>query len=280
MKSFLALLLFIFSFTGSYAQTAPPIRVFYNIPNGWTDVNLGGKIKGKFLWQIENQHRREDMQGEYNSATATGNPYKVLNQHVFRPYVHYQANPNLRLSIMPLGWIGSNRFKDGKPSFFFSELRIAPQAILTQNYGRLRIDSRLRYEFRWQGKNQDVTKPSFIYGGDFSTKTYKDRFRYQFKMTVPLNKAKMEDKTLYAQAYNELFVNMGKNVANINVFDQNRVLVGLGYRYNKFVSFEAGFMRQSIYRFNNTDKNNIDRNNIFQTNIAISNMDALFAKKK
>jgi hypothetical protein len=254
-------------------------RVFHNISNGWTDLNISGKLGGKFTWQIENQHRREDEQGDYNTATETGNRYHNLNQHVFRPYIHYTLNPNVRFSIMPIGWIGSNRFKDGAPSFFFSELRIAPQVILTQNLGKLRIDSRLRYEFRKIGQNQDVKKHDGLYGGDFSTVTKRQRFRYQIKGTLPLNHAKMDDKTLYFQAYNELFINIGEKVANINLLDQNRVLIGLGYKFNKYFSYEAGFMRQTIYRFNNTEKNNVDRNNIIQMNFAISNFEGLFKKK-
>lgn len=261
--------------SNSYGQGP---RSYYHISNGWTDLNVSGKLAGKFTWQIENQHRREDMQGDYNESTTSGNPYNNLNQHVFRPYIHYQANPNVRFSLMPLGWIGSNRFKDGKPSAFFAELRIAPQVILSQQIGRLKIDHRLRYEFRWLGANQSVDEKSFLYGGDFSTSTFKERFRYQLKGTMPLNKTKMEDKTLYAQAYNELFVNMGQNVANINLLDQNRVLIGLGYRFNKFYSVEAGYMQQVIFRFNNADKNNVDVNNILQLNLAISNFEGIFKK--
>jgi Protein of unknown function (DUF2490) len=279
MKVTLAFLFTAGLYFNSFAQNPTPLREFHIINNGWTDFNVTGKIKGKLLWQIENQHRREDMQGDYNEATKTGNPYKNLNQHLFRPYLHYQLNPNIRFSLMPMGWIGSNRFKDGKPSAFFSELRMAPQVILTQNIGRIRFDNRFRYEFRWIGKNKDVNDKNFIYGGDYSTTTFKERFRYQVKMTIPLNKPKMDDKTVYIQAYNELFVNIGKNIPNINIFDQNRVMVGLGYKFNKFVAVEAGFMRQSIYRFNNTDKNNVDRNNILQTNLAISNFEGLFKKK-
>ena len=259
-------------------QTSP--RTFYTISNGWTDLNISGKIAGKFSWTLENQQRREDMQGDYNTANTTGNLYNTFNQHLFRPYIHYQANPNLRFSLMPLGWIGSNRFAAGVPSAFFSELRMSPQTILTQNYGRVRIDSRLRYEFRWIGKNQSVTEKSFLYDGDFSTIIKRQRIRYQLKATVPLNKPKMEDKTLYAQAFNELFVGMGKNVANTNLLDQNRILIGVGYKFNKFVAFEAGFMRQSIFRFNNATKDNVDRNNIFQTNLAITNVEQIFRKEK
>jgi hypothetical protein len=260
----------------SHVAQAQSPRQYYHISNGWTDFNVSGKIAGKFSWQVENQHRREDMQGDYNEATTTGNPYNNLNQHVFRPYIHYQYSPAVRFSLMPLGWIGSNRFKDGAPSAFFSELRVAPQIILTQQVGILRIDHRLRYEFRFFGQNQAVDNKSFIYGGDFSTTTFKERFRYQIKASMPLGKDKMEDKTWYAQAYNELFVNMGEQVSNTNLLDQNRVLVGLGYRFTKHVSVEAGYMQQVIFRFNNAAKNNVDVNNILQLNLAISNFETLF----
>ena len=276
MKTLLLSAIMLLTFSVVSVSQSP--RQYYHISNGWTDVNISGKIAGKFSWQIENQQRREDMQGDYNDATTTGNPYNNLNQHVFRPYIHYQPNPNIRVSLMPLGWIGSNRFKEGKPSAFFSELRIAPQVILTQNIGRVRFDNRLRYEFRWFGQNQSIDDHSSLYGGDFSTTIFKERFRYQFKMTIPLNHAKMDDKTLYVQAYNELFVNMGEKVANINLFDQNRVLIGLGYKFNKFFSVEAGYMQQTIYRFNNTEKNNVDINNILQLNLAVSNFEQLFKK--
>lgn len=278
MKFYFLAITVLVSLSKGYGQSSP--RQFYNINNAWTDLNISGKIKGKFLYTVENQQRRQDMQGEYNDATTTGNPYHNLNQHVFRPYVHYQVNPNLRLSLMPLGWIGSNRFKDGAPSAFFSELRIAPQVIITQYTGRIKFDNRLRYELRWLGKNQATTDKSFLYGGDFSTTTFKERFRYQFKATIPLNHKQVVDKTLYFQAYNELFVNFGKNVPNINLLDQNRILVGFGYRFNKFISVEAGFMRQSIYRLNNATTNNVDRNNVFQTNLAINNFENLFKAKK
>lgn len=97
-------------------------RNYYHISNGWTDLNISGKIAGKFSWQLENQQRRQDMQGDYNESTTTGNPYHNLNQHVFRPWVHFQLNPNVRFSLMPFGWIGSNRFSNGAPSAFFQNI--------------------------------------------------------------------------------------------------------------------------------------------------------------
>ena len=258
-----------------YAQ---PPRQYYHISNAWTDLNFSGKITEKLSWQLESQHRRQDMQGDYHPSTTSGNPYQNLNQHIFRPWLHYQLNPSIRFSFLPLGWMGSNQFKDGVPSAFFSELRISPQIMLTQQLGKLRIDHRLRYEFRWIGQNQSVDDKSFIYGGDFSSTTHKERFRYQIKGSLPLGKEKMEDKTWYFQAYNELFVNIGEQVANTNLLDQNRVLIGLGYRINKNISVEAGYMQQAVFRFNNSAKNNVDLNNILQLNFVISNVETLLNK--
>jgi hypothetical protein len=256
-----------------YAQSP---RQYYHISNAWTDLNISGRITEKWSWQLENQDRRQDMQGDYNPSTTSGNPFQNLNQHIFRPWLHYQLNPSIRFSFLPIGWIGSNRFKDGVPSAFFSELRISPQITLTQHLGRLRIDHRLRYEFRWIGQNQSVENKSFIYGGDFSSTTQKERFRYQLKAILLLGKEKMEDKTWYCQASNELFVNIGEQVANTNLLDQNRVLIGLGYRINKNFSVEAGYMQQAIFRFTNSSKNNVDLNNILQLNFIISNVETLF----
>ncbi len=276
MKKILAIAFILIIFI-SFSQAQSP-RVRYHISNGWSDINLSGKIKGKFSWQLENQHRREDEQGDYNENTTTGNIYNNLNQHVLRPYIHYQANPNVRLSLMPLGWIGSNRFKEGSTTAFFAELRVAPQVIFSQSFGRLKIDNRMRYEFRWFGNNQAVSDFHIPYSGDFSNTVFKMRYRNQFKVSLPLNHPKMQDKTLYFQAYDEVFVNLGSNVASTNLLDQNRVLVGLGYRLNQFVSVEAGYMKQSIFRFNNASKNNEDINNIFQINLAVNNIEKLFGK--
>lgn len=266
----------LFPFASTVFAQSP--RQYYHTSGAWTDLNLNGKISGKFSWQLENQQRRVDMQGDYNESTTTGNPYHNFNQHLFRPYIHYQLNPTVRFSLMPLGWIGSNRFKDGVPSAFFAEYRISPQVILTQQIGKLRIDHRFRYEFRWIGANQSVDNKSFIYGGDFSTATFREKIRYHLKLSMPFGKEKMEDKTWYGIAFNEFMANMGENSPNINLMDQNRIYVGIGYRFTKNYSLETGYLQQTAFRFNNTLKNNVDINNTLYLNFIVSNVETLFKK--
>lgn len=247
-------------------------RQYYHIPNAWMDVNVSGKLYKKFSWQIENSHRRQDMQGEYNESTTTGNLFHSFGQHVVRPYVHYQLSPKIRFSLMPLGWIGSNRFNEGNPISFFSELRISPQVMLTQFLGKLKLDNRLRYEMRWIGQNQPVDDKSFIYAGDFSSSTFRERLRYQLKLNLPFGREKISDKTLYGILSNEVFIQVGNQIPRANVLDQNRILIGLGYSVNRSLSVELAYQRQTIFRLNNTLKNNVDLNNILYVNMIVSNL--------
>jgi len=54
-----------------------------------------------------------------------------------------------------------------------------------------------------------------------------------------LNAQNLEDKTWYLSSYNELFINT-KN----DLFDRNRIYFGTGYKLNKAIKFELGWMNQ------------------------------------
>ena len=45
--------------------------------------------------------------------------------------------------------------------------------------------------------------------------------------------------------YNELFIGFRK-IVNINIFDQNRIGIQVGYRVNKVVRIEGGFLNQTL----------------------------------
>lgn len=256
-------------------------RTYVSNTQAWTDLNITTQTHKKFSFQLEYQYRRQAD----NELIANGgnNPYKHLQQQLYRPYIHYQANPSVRFSLMPLGWIGTYRFDGttGGHSKFFSELRITPQVLLSQNIGRVILTHRFRYEFRWLGgdvpANDAVNLP---YSGSFATTIYRERFRYQIKAVVPINLAKMEAKTWYAHASNELFVNTGKNVANLNIFDQNRPVIGIGYNLNSNFRFEGGYMNHNVFRFNNDTKTNVDANQSLWLILNINNLETLFKTKK
>jgi len=57
---------------------------------------------------------------------------------------------------------------------------------------------------------------------------------------VALNNKKMENKTWYLSAYNEIFINPQQNY-----FDRNRLYGGIGYKFSDLVRSEVGFMNQA-----------------------------------
>jgi hypothetical protein len=66
-----------------------------------------------------------------------------------------------------------------------------------------------------------------------------NRMRYMYRLQVPLKGKEIKDKTPYAALYDEVFIVFGENV-NANVFDQNRIGILLGYRFNKNFRIEGG----------------------------------------
>ena len=75
--------------------------------------------------------------------------------------------------------------------------------------------------------------------------TYLNRVRYQLRLAYPLNHKKIENKTWYLAAYDELFISFGSNV-NQNVFDQNRIGLLGGYQFNRMFRVEAGYLNQNV----------------------------------
>ena len=81
-----------------------------------------------------------------------------------------------------------------------------------------------------------------------------------FRVQVPLNGKEVKDKTPYLAFYDEIFIGFGENV-NANIFDQNRIGLLLGYRFNKNVRIEAGYLNQTV-QFGRQ----INSQNVFQYN--------------
>ena len=84
--------------------------------------------------------------------------------------------------------------------------------------------------------------------------------RYMFKSQFPLKGKEIKDKTPYVAIYNEILIGFGQMV-NANIFDQNRIGILMGYRINKTIKLEAGYMSQ-IIQFGRQ----INGKNIFQNN--------------
>lgn len=102
---------------------------------------------------------------------------------------------------------------------------------------------------------------------------YTNRFRLLTRFSVPLNKKEIVDHALYLSAYDELFINFGKNVG-MNVFDQNRAYLALGYKFPFIGRVELGYLYQTIIK---SDGIRIENNHTLQ--ISITNNLSLIKKK-
>lgn len=105
----------------------------------------------------------------------------------------------------------------------FNEHRIYQQFITRQNFNKLSLQHRYRFEQR------------------FIEEDFKLRFRYFLGLNYFFSQKENPDNTFYLSIYNELFIN-----TKGNYFDRNRLYGGLGYRFSKNVRSEIGLMNQTL----------------------------------
>lgn len=177
---------------------------------------------------------------EYQWRRTEG--FKSWQQSLLRGGLQYKLTNGLS-ALVGYGWIETFAYGDYPPASPkpFPEHRIYEQISWNDNIGRVMLNHRGRLEQRFLG----MLNPAATDGREVTRWNYLNRVRYQLKATLPLNHAKLEDKTVYTSTYDELFIGFGKNV-NANIFDQNRFGLLLGYRLNKRFNIEAGYFNQTL----------------------------------
>lgn len=110
-----------------------------------------------------------------------------------------------------------------------SEFRFWQQFTLSNNLNRVKIEHRYRTEQRWANHN------------------YRNRFRYRLNVIIPVNKSKVEKKTLYTSVSDEIFLTDKQPY-----FERNRFFGGLGYVFTDLFTLQGGYLRQYDYRMAGT----------------------------
>jgi hypothetical protein len=226
---------------------------------------------------------------------GSSNPFAHNYQHVYRPWIYYQLNDNVRFSLSPIAFweTWTSAVESGTVRKIQPEFRICPQITLTNKIGRISIDQRYRYEFRFLGTRENSNSGIFSYdqGMDFPASNNKMRMRYFVRGTMPLGKhTKLENNTWYAVAWNELFLGLGKNTSNDKLVDQNRTFCLLGYKPTMTLPmrFELGYGFQYANRVSSSYSGNVltetghrfEKNHILQVNMIFENFNKIFASKK
>lgn len=122
------------------------------------------------------------------------------------------------------------------------EYRIQQDLTLKHNWNKILFSQRFQIEERFF-QNFDIE-------GLTSGTTFFWRFRYRIQGDYDFWRKKK--KYLKAIVYDELMINAGKEVVN-NVFDQNRIYVGLQYGINSSLALELGYLNSFQQRASGVD---------------------------
>ena len=164
---------------------------------------------------------------QYRNYNAVGD----LEQLLLRTGVGYNLTDNANL-LLGYGFIHSQNYTDSSTEKInVDEHRIFQQFITKSKIGIVGLQHRYRFEQR------------------FVAQDFKMRFRYFLGVNIPLDL--QENSKTYLSLYNEIFIN---NKGNL--FDRNRGYVGLGYKINKVVKVELGYMTQ-FFNVGSRDQMNV-----------------------
>lgn len=196
---------------------------FNNI--NWAQTMNTISLNKKWSLHLEYQWRRD--QG-----------LKYWQQSLLRTGVNYKVNDNITAHA---GYAWIETFPSGEfplaSAGTFPEHRLYEQITLRQPVNKWTFLHRFRVEQRWLGKIKPGSQ------GEVEDWIFLHRFRYQFRMQHAI--WKKEEKQFYGAMADEIFIGAGKNLG-VNIFDQNRIFLLAGYRFNKKFAIEGGYVNQTL----------------------------------
>lgn len=240
-KSVIATLCLLFTFTLLVHGQNNRINTYGSI--GWFNGFATVQLNPKFSLHGEYQWRRADVIANWQqSLLRVGLNYHLNPRVLFRAgYAWIETFP---YGELPLNTLGRD----------FTEHRFYQMMQLSHREGIIECSHRFMLEQRFIGR---YSSASISKEDEF---VFSNRLRYMFRAQLPLKGKSIGDKTPYVAVYDEIFIGFGENV-NANVFDQNRLGILLGYRFNKTIRMEGGYLNQ-ILQFGRQ----INGQSVFQNN--------------
>lgn len=186
--------------------------------SGFNMISFTYKINPEWMAYLELQERsRRD--------------FTLIDYYETKGGIGYNLNKNNQ------AFIGFGRYGTyEKMKISQEEFRIWLQYTFTQRLGRLKLDHRARAEKR------------FFYASQTGEHSEVTRYRYRLSATLPINKDKVQEKTLFANAFEELFFGAGEPN-----FKRNRTFAGFGYQFDHTLSATTGYMFQRDFAVKGND---------------------------
>jgi predicted porin len=228
MKKYGFSVLIVLLFSSGLVQAQKQID---NQNNAWYMYFGNHKITDRWGIHTEYQWRRHDLGQTWQQSLA-------------RVGVDYYTKQGPQLTA-GYGWIVSYPYGKQPIKYSFNENRIWQQAIITSKVGRFNFNHRYRLEQRFlEQKSYDSIKQEYVHLDEFK---FKQRARYRFMVSIPLNHKEMADNTWFVSLYEEVFLGFGKNIEK-NIMEQNRISATVGYRFTKDFNIQAGYLNQFVQK--------------------------------
>ena len=150
----------------------------------------------------------------------TWEPVGNIQTFFVRPFFNYNVNEKFQIGISPeyhVSWSFAESANDKNKT---EEYRTTLQGMLDQKLGRVALQHRYRYEFR------------------FLDESGKQRTRYRLQLGIPISRKVIDKGVWFATLGNEIMLNTQPK------FDisQNRTYGMLGYQLSKSTSLQIGYM--------------------------------------
>lgn len=213
--------------------------------HGWIMYTGNHKITERWGIHTEYQWRRADVFNDWQ-------------QSLLRLGVDYYTKQNTQMTL-GYGWIRSYQYGDQPIAHANNEHRIWETYYMKNKIGRVDVQHRYRLEQRFIENWVKNPEGSFDKDGFL----FRQRVRYRFLITVPLSRKELKDNTLFLAVYDEPFLGFGKGIGK-NIVDQNRLYGAIGWRFNKNVNVQLGYLNQYIVK---TDGIQAERNHTLQIGV-------------
>jgi hypothetical protein len=223
MKKILWVTLIICFYNSMMAQ-----RQYVNNTNTWFMYIGTHKMTPKWGLHLEGQLRRSDFLANQQ-------------QYLIRLGVNYHLNTQV-MATAGFVYVQTEPYGKQPANSDFPENRFWEQIQVKNQIGKVEMVSRFRLE-------QRIVNAPMLIGSVYQPGygIYTNRFRFMQRISIPFSGSTIGPKSFYATVFDELFVNFGKKVA-FNIFDQNRLCVGIGYVVPKYGRFEVGYLNQRLFK--------------------------------
>lgn len=191
--------------------------------NVWLGSYNKFRLADKWFWRAEFHYRR----GGYNNIPYIGRMSQIYNRHA----INYFVNENLNIclgAVVRLDFTGDPQ--DDQLEYVVPEPRIWHEYLFVMPWPRFQMFHRIRIEHRWSRRN-DID----------SEWIYRDRWRYKFYMTIPINKPQLVPGAWFVNPDIEIIMQSGSPVVNSPLEDL-RIYPSVGYIVSPSITYTAGLM--------------------------------------